>query len=86
MMMSDQLGELASLPGGLSWGFGAAVPRGTSADAPTQYGWVGGGYAVLWIDRPQRLVAFFAFPVRPPGDNALLNEFRQRVAAATSQR
>ena len=90
-MMSDQLGELApdrwkSI--GLSWGFGAVV-RGASAVAaaspPDQYGWVGGGYVKLWIDPKQNVVAFFAFPMEPPGDNNLLREFDRLVYAAMSE-
>lgn len=87
-MMSDQLGSIApdrwqSI--GLSWGFGAAV-RGASlasaATPPDQYGWVGGGYTKLWIDPKQDIVALFFFPMDPPGDNGLLNEFDQLVYGA----
>jgi CubicO group peptidase (beta-lactamase class C family) len=82
LMMSDQLGARATLPGGLSWGLGAAVQRGASPDAPGQYGWIGGNYAVLWVDRRERLVAYFAFPIMPPGDSALINDYRRLVYAA----
>ncbi|HEU0226062.1 MAG TPA: serine hydrolase domain-containing protein [Steroidobacteraceae bacterium] len=81
MMMSDQIGALTPFPGGLSWGLGAAVrtePDGTV----TQYGWSGGGYATLIIDPVGRTTAYFAFPVMPPGDNALLTEFRRLVREA----
>lgn len=81
LMMSDQIGALTPFPGGLSWGFGAAVrtePDGTV----TQYGWSGGGYATLIIDPVERTTAYFAFPIRPPGDNALLTEFRRLVREA----
>ena len=87
-MMSDQLGDLAPSRWqtiGLSWGFGAAVRGGGAGDAPglpDQYGWVGGGYAKLWIDPKKKLVAYIAFPMDPPGDNGLLSEFDQRVNAA----
>lgn len=81
MMMSDQIGSLTPFPGGLSWGFGAAV-RVSENGAVTQYGWSGGGYATLIIDTVQRTTAYFAFPVMPPGDNALLAEFRRLVREA----
>jgi len=86
LMMSDQLGERAPQDGsGLSWGIGAAVPQGTGAASPQQYGWVGGNYAVLWVDRGAQLVAYVAFPLLPPGDGALLNDFRRLVQAAIPQ-
>jgi len=83
LMMSDHLGERAP-PGGedISWGLGAAVQRGADRSAPGRYGWVGGNYAVFWVDRPARLVAYFAFPIMPPGDGALLNDFRRLVYTA----
>jgi CubicO group peptidase (beta-lactamase class C family) len=85
LMMKDHLGAKTPFPGGLSWGFGAAV-RYTDKDKatgmPGQYGWVGGGYAKLWVDPKERLVGYFAFPVMPPGDNALLREFEQLVYGA----
>ena len=46
--------------------------------------WVGGGFAKLWIDPQERLVAYINFPLTPPGDNALLVEFEERVYAAMS--
>ncbi len=78
MMMSDHLGEKSPFSNKLSWGFGAAVLV-TEQGEPMQYGWVGGGYATIWVDLRKKLVAYFAFPVMPPGDNALLNEFRSLV-------
>lgn len=81
LMMSDQIGPRSPFPGGLSWGFGAAVR--TEADGTvTQYGWSGGGYATLIIDLVARTSAYFAFPVMPPGDNALLADFRRLVREA----
>jgi CubicO group peptidase (beta-lactamase class C family) len=88
MMMSDQLGGKAPerwKPRGLSWGFGAAVensPEDIEAGLPGKYGWVGGGFAKLWIDPRHRLIAYINFPLTPPGDNALLVEFEERVYAA----
>lgn len=81
MMMSDQLGARTPFPGGLSWGFGAAV-RVSDSGAPIQYGWSGGGYCTLIIDPVERTTAYFAFPIMPPGDNALLTEFRRLVREA----
>ncbi len=87
-MMSDQLGERAPQSWrerGRSWGFGAAVqyaPDETGTMTLLQYGWVGGGFATVWVDRKERLVAYFNFPLTPPGDNELLGEFQQRVYAA----
>ncbi len=84
-MMSDQLGDLARR--GRSWGFGSAV-RFEAGDAGgktlVQYGWVGGGYARLWVDPVDRFVAYFAFPVEPPGHNGLLFQFEKLVEAAKS--
>ena len=91
MMMSDQLGDKAPerwKPRGLSWGFGAAVeyfPEDIEAGVAGQFGWVGGGFAKLWIDPRERLVAYINFPLTPPGDNALLAEFEERVYAAMSE-
>ena len=88
MMMSDQLGDLASedwASHGRSWGFGAAVvfsdPQANSG-IPDRYGWVGGGFAKLWIDPKNRLLAYLNFPLTPPGDNELLREFERRVYSA----
>ncbi|MBI1187578.1 MAG: serine hydrolase [Alphaproteobacteria bacterium] len=78
-MMQDQIGALSPFGPALSWGYGAAVGRGPAAG---QFGWVGGGYATLWVDRNSGLIAYFAFPVSPPGDNVLLTEFRRSVYAA----
>ncbi|MGQ0384734.1 MAG: serine hydrolase domain-containing protein [Gammaproteobacteria bacterium] len=78
MMMSDQLGVRTPFPGGLSWGFGASV-RVSGPGVVTQYGWSGGGYATFIIDTLERTTAYFAFPLLPPGDNALLTEFRRLV-------
>lgn len=81
LMMTDHLGEKSPFGTGLSWGLGAAVSV-TEQGEPMQYGWVGGGYATIWVDLREKLVAYFAFPVMPPGDNALLNEFRHLVYSA----
>lgn len=87
-MMTDQIGDLAPdswKDRGLSWGFGAAVKAASSdskSGLPDQYGWVGGGYAKMWVDPKYRMVAYFAFPLEPPGNNALLNEFEQLVYSA----
>ena len=48
------------------------------------FGWAGGGYAILWIDPRERLIAYFAFPVMPPGDMGLIDEFRRLVYSAMS--
>jgi CubicO group peptidase (beta-lactamase class C family) len=88
LMTSDHLGELAPepwKPRGLSWGLGAAVEQSAeqqAAGAPGKYGWVGGGFAKLWVDPEARLIAYVNFPLTPPGDNELLTEFEQRVYAA----
>lgn len=88
MMMTDQLGDKAPeqwKPRGLSWGFGAAVEHSTEdaeAGIPAKYGWVGGGFAKLWIDPRRKIIAYINFPLAPPGDNALLMEFEERVEAA----
>ena len=71
MMMSDHLGEKAPerwKPRGLSWGFGAAVEYSEydiGSGTPGQYGWVGGGFAKLWVDPKERLIAYFNFPMDP---------------------
>lgn len=91
MMMSDHLGEKTPdrwKPSGLSWGFGAAVEYSEDdigSGTPGQYGWVGGGFAKLWVDPKERLIAYFNFPLDPPGDNELLDEFEERVDAAMTQ-
>jgi CubicO group peptidase (beta-lactamase class C family) len=77
-MMSDQLGDKA--PPSLSWGFGAAVMKGPSGET-AQFGWNGGGYATFWIDPSRAMIAYFAMPLTPPGDGALLQEFRRLVYA-----
>lgn len=85
MMMTSQLGNITAFGGALSWGFGAAVrqtPEQRAAGEAGQYGWVGGGYAKLWVDPQRRLTAYIAFPIRPPGDNALLDEFERAVYTA----
>ncbi len=81
LMMSDQLGEKTPFPGGLSWGFGAAVRTSEAGDV-TQYGWSGGGYATLIVHLRERMTVYFAFPLAPPGDDALLREFRRLALAA----
>ncbi len=88
LMMSDQLGAKAPdrwKTVGLSWGFGAAVEYSDNdigSRTPGQYGWVGGGFAKLWVDPKERLIAYFNCPLTPPGDNELLAEFEERVDAA----
>jgi CubicO group peptidase (beta-lactamase class C family) len=85
LMMNDHLGDKAPerwQEAGLSWGFGAAVrysPEESKAGAPEAYGWVGGGFAKLWVDPKKRLIAYIGFPLTPPGDNELLAEFEERV-------
>ncbi len=62
---------------GLGWGYGAAV---TYKDGTLQqYGWVGGGFAKLFLDIPNRLIGFICFPLTPPGDNGLLHEFETLI-------
>ena len=86
MMLRDHLGEKSPdywKPRGLSWGFGAAVKYSESDSAtPDQYGWVGGGFAKLWVDPRYQLIAYINFPIAPPGDNDLLREFEDKVYAA----
>lgn len=87
-MMTDQLGDLAPESWqavGRSWGYGAAVTTDGGIAQPMaqeQYGWNGGGYARLWVDRRQSIIAYFAFPLEPPGDNDLLREFERLVYEA----
>jgi CubicO group peptidase (beta-lactamase class C family) len=87
-MMTDQIGDKAPerwKPRGLSWGFGAAVEYSqdeVGSGSPGQYGWVGGGFAKLWVNPKEQLIAYFNFPLTPPGDNELLVEFEERVDAA----
>ena len=91
MMMTDQLGELAPerwKPMGLSWGFGGAViysEDNRGSGIPDQYGWVGGGFAKLWIDPRNQLIAYINMALTPPGDNAFLREFEQLVYGAVNQ-
>jgi CubicO group peptidase (beta-lactamase class C family) len=83
--MTDHVGSRSPFPAGLGWGFGGAVrsPKAAAQTGlPEQYGWTGGGYSVLSVSPVERIVAYFIFPVMPPGDNDLLNDFRARVAAA----
>lgn len=75
-MTSDQLGTVAWSPG-LSWGFGGAVPDGTAPGSRAVYGWIGGGFAQLWIDRANGRTYFTAMPLDPPGEPDLLESFRQ---------
>lgn len=89
LMMTDQLGELASFRDeALSWGFGASVrvsERLTERAKTEQYGWVGGNYAIVWVDPTQEIVGYFAFPVTPPGDIALLFQYQELVYAAMTE-
>ena len=73
MMLSDQLGDKVPdrwKPRGLSWGFGAAVQYAPGRDRsgmPDQYGWVGGGFAKLWVEPghgPHRLYQLSADTAR----------------------
>lgn len=83
LMMTDHVGSKSPLPDGLGWGFGAAV-KSTASGTAAQFGWVGGGHTILWVDPGSSLVAYFAIPVSPPGDPALLDEFRRRTYGAMS--
>jgi CubicO group peptidase (beta-lactamase class C family) len=86
-MMTDQLGDLAPRAG-WSWGYGAALQFSDDAAGSRtlrQYGWIGGGYAIAWVDPVDRLVAYFAFPLMPPGDNQLLREFARLVEVAKAR-
>jgi len=91
LMMSDQLGDKAPerwKSRRISWGFGGAVeysPEDLESGVPSRYGWVGGGFAKFWVDTKERLIAYIGFPLAPPGDNALLKEFEQRVYAALGE-
>lgn len=88
MMLQDQLGDLAPdswKDRGLSWGFGAAVTYAQAdreSRMPDRYGWVGGGFATLWVDPRNQMIAYFNFPLAPPGDNDLLREFEKLVYSA----
>lgn len=89
MMMSDQIGELATFQDpSMSWGFGGSVRltnRLTDQAQLQQYGWVGGNYAILWVDPGQKLIGYFAFPLVPPGDIDLLLQYQQMVYNAVSE-
>ncbi len=89
MMMSDQLGELATFQDpSMSWGVGGSVRltnRLTDQAQSQQYGWVGGNYAILWADPGQKLIGYFAFPLEPPGDIGLLLQYQQMVYNAVSE-
>jgi CubicO group peptidase (beta-lactamase class C family) len=78
-MMSDQLGDKAPPP--FSWGFGAAVMKGPAGET-AQYGWNGGGHSTFWVDPTRKLIAYFAMPLAPAGDSALLQEYRRLVYVA----
>ena len=80
-MMTNQVGDRSPYAAGRGWGFGASVVTNDEGKI-RQYGWVGGGYAILWVDPHERLIAYFAFPIMPPGDNALLTEFQALVDAS----
>jgi CubicO group peptidase (beta-lactamase class C family) len=88
-MMTDHVGEKGPWPDAeYGWGFGASVRNRVAAFGPGtagQYGWVGGGYAKAWVDPQERLAAYVAFPVTPPGDYALLDEFERLVYAAMTE-
>jgi CubicO group peptidase (beta-lactamase class C family) len=78
LMMKNHVGAKAPFGGGLGWGFGASV-LAAGEGTTVRYGWIGGGYAILWIAPRERLTAYFAFPVMPPGDSELINRFRTLV-------
>lgn len=90
MMMRDQIGDKAPerwKQMNRGWGFGAAVKfttRPNGASTLDQYGWVGGGFAKLWVDPTKNLIAYFNVPLTPPGDYDLLDAFEERVHAATA--
>jgi len=75
-MMSDQLAPLPALSNGMGWGFGGAVAPGATPDNRSLYGWVGGNYAMLFVDHSSGSVVFLAFPMEPPADYEFLMEFR----------
>jgi len=89
-MTRNQIGDLAPerwRAAGRAWGYGAAVyttPGPDGSPALEKYGWVGGGFAKLWVEPAKRLVAYFNVPLSPPGDYDLLDEFEARVDAATA--
>jgi len=91
LMMSDQLGDKAPerwKQRRISWGFGGAVeysPDDVESGLPSRYGWAGGGFAKMWVDTKERLIAYIGFPLTPPGDNALLVEFERHVYAAIGE-
>ena len=67
------------------WGFGAAVyfdRTDNGAETSPRYGWVGGGFAKLWVDPDERLIVYFNTPLTPPGDFDLLDELDRLVLAA----
>lgn len=88
LMMRDHLGDKSHdhwKARGVSWGFGATVRHSldhTHPGVPDRYGWVGGGFAKLWIDPKKQLIAYMNFPLTPPGDNDLLAEFEELVDAS----
>jgi CubicO group peptidase (beta-lactamase class C family) len=53
-------------------------PAGETA----KFGWNGGGHSTFWVDPARNLIASFAMPLTPPGDGALLQEYRRLVYAA----
>lgn len=59
----------------------AKAPALDGDGSPDQCGWVGDGFARLWVDAGRELAARLNFPLTPPGVNALLREFEQRVYA-----
>ena len=80
LMMKNHVGDKAPYGGGLGWGFGASVQE-TDTGTTVQYGWIGGGYAILWVAPRENVTAYFAFPIMPPGDSELINQFRGLVGA-----
>lgn len=83
LMMQDHLADKtpdAWRRRGLSWGFGAAVEFSEEQNGARnlkKYGWVGGGFAKLWVDVQQQSISYLGIPLTPPGDNALLAEFER---------
>ena len=88
LMMRDHAGDRVpetwrSMKRG--WGFGAAVyfdRTDNGAETSPRYGWVGGGFAKLWVDPDERLIVYFNTPLTPPGDFDFLDELDRLVLAA----
>ncbi|GJL96278.1 MAG: serine hydrolase [Hyphobacterium sp.] len=83
-MMSDQLSPLPALSNGMGWGFGGAVTRDATPDNRRQYGWIGGSYAMLFVDRTSGLVLYVVTPIEPPGDIDFLMQFQDTMTETLS--